>query len=56
MPIESRKGDKSPRAYVENLMVRLDVNKDNVISLNEFVDGCINDPTIKQFLLDPLFV
>ena len=52
---ENRKGDQSPKTHVESIMVRLDLNKDNVISLNEFVEGCVNDPSIKQFLLDPLF-
>ena len=55
IPVDKRIGEHSPKIHVESIMSRLDVNKDNVISLNEFVDGCVNDSTIKQFLLEPLF-
>lgn len=55
VPEEERYGDNLPKKRVENLMQRMDKNKDNVISLNEFVDGCVSDQSIKQFLIDPLF-
>jgi hypothetical protein len=36
-------------------MKKLDVNKKNSLTLSEFVDGCLNDQEVREFLVDSLF-
>ncbi len=36
-------------------MVELDLDKDKVLSFDEFVNGVTQNEAIRQFLLDPLF-
>jgi hypothetical protein len=36
-------------------MIKLDVNKKNTVTLNEFVDACLNDQELREFLVDSLY-
>ncbi len=36
-------------------MERIDSNKDNYLSLDEFIEGSLNDALVKKTLIDPLF-
>jgi hypothetical protein len=55
IPEANRKGENSPKARVDKLMVEMDLDKDKVLNFNEFVDGVTKNEAIKEFLLDPLF-
>jgi hypothetical protein len=55
VPPSERKENNSPKARVDIIMESLDVNKDNYLSLSEFIDGSINDESIRKILIDPLF-
>lgn len=55
VPKEEREGEKSPKARVASIMQKLDVNKDNYLSLDEFINGAITDEKIQKILIDPLF-
>ena len=50
-----RKGPNSPKARVDFIMESLDTNKDNYLSLSEFIDGSISDEYNRKILVDPLF-
>ena len=52
---EAERKEKSPKMIVELFMKKLDKNGDNVIQIEEFVDGCIADETICKILIDPMF-
>ena len=55
VPESERKGKGSPKARVETIMESLDANKDNYLSLDEFLNGAIGDERIRVLLVDPLF-
>jgi|688.fasta_scaffold1566715_1 hypothetical protein len=55
VPESERKGTGSPRVRVETIMESLDTNKDNYLSLEEFLAGSVNDERIRSLLVDPLF-
>lgn len=49
-----RRGSKSTDVYlskVVEIMRRLDTNRNGVLSKDEFVRGCMNDPEISELLL-----
>jgi Ca2+-binding EF-hand superfamily protein len=39
----------------ESIIKRLDKNGDNVLDINEFLEGCFNEANIKAILIDPMF-
>ena len=55
VPESERKGGNSPKERVQTIMEALDVNKDNYLSLSEFLDGSLNDKKIHALLVDPLY-
>jgi hypothetical protein len=55
VPDHLRKNDLSPKYRVEQIMKKVDKNKDKVLSPEEFIDGCLNDESVKKILVDPLF-
>ena len=42
-------------AKVDKMMKLLDKNGDNVLDINEFVDGCMSDELVRKVLIDPMF-
>lgn len=46
---------KKAEAHVDEIMKQLDKNGDNLLQLEEFVDGCLSDEFIRQILVDPMF-
>jgi hypothetical protein len=50
-----RKTEKTAKLIVEEIMLKLDKNKDNVLQIEEFLDGCLNDELVRQILIDPMF-
>ncbi len=55
VPAHLRKNDQSPKRRVEEIIKRADKNKDRVLNINEFVDGCLNDEFVRNVLVDPLY-
>lgn len=55
IPKESRVGENSPVNRVDTIMRRLDTNHDGHLSVDEFIDGCLSDDLMRQFLIKPLF-
>ncbi len=43
------------KAIVDSIMKRMDKNGDNVLQLDEFLDGCLEDETTRKILIDPMF-
>lgn len=39
------------KEQVEEIMSKLDKNQDNFLSKEEFIQGCLNDDFIKNFLI-----
>ncbi len=40
---------------IDNIIKRLDINNDNFLSIDEFIDGCLSDEMVKEVLINPLF-
>jgi hypothetical protein len=55
VPESEREGENAPAAHVDVLMKRLDVNNDNFLSLDEFVEGCMQNEGVRKFLVDSIF-
>ena len=55
IPVALRKGNNDPKKRVDEAMKKLDVNKKNSLTLTEFVEGCLNDQEMREFLVDSLF-
>jgi hypothetical protein len=50
-----RKDHKTAKTIVDEMMKKLDQNGDNVLQIDEFVDGCLEDETVRKILIDPMF-
>ena len=46
---ESKDWDSEEKA--KKIMQKLDTNRDNLLSRNEFVEGCLHDPSICEILI-----
>ena len=42
--------DDSPEKRTEEIFCKMDLNSDGVLSKEEFVQGCMNDPLLCQML------
>lgn len=40
----------TPQARTEKIFEKMDVNKDNVLTKDEFINGCLNDECLYQML------
>jgi neurocalcin delta len=47
---KSKKGANNPRRHVDQIFLRIDTNKDNYISKEEFLSGCRNDAQVRAIL------
>ena len=47
--------NKTAKIVVDQMMKKLDKNGDNVLQIDEFVNGCLEDETVRQILIDPMF-
>jgi len=43
------------KILIDKIVKKLDQNGDNVLQLDEFVEGCLDDETIRKLLVDPMF-
>lgn len=50
-----RKGDQSPKSRVDLIMKKIDKNGDNLLELDEFLAGCLDDELVRRILIDPMF-
>ncbi|CAF1021257.1 unnamed protein product [Rotaria magnacalcarata] len=48
--IKNRKGDQHPKKRAEEIIAKLDVSGDKKLSKEEFINGCKNDPVIRNLL------
>ena len=55
IPKNERTGSKSPKIIVDSMIERMDLNRNNVLELDEFIEGCLNNETIRKVLIDPMF-
>jgi hypothetical protein len=57
MDVHRRKASlkKKAEVHVDSIIKMLDKNGDNVIQLDEFLDGCLNDELVREILVDPMF-
>ena len=46
----NRKGDNDPKHRVEAIFKKLDRDNNGTLSEDEFVEGCLNDPVLMNFL------
>ena len=44
---KDRNGENSPAIRVKHIMKQFDKNNDNLLSIDEFINGCINDPSLR---------
>jgi neurocalcin delta len=47
---KNKKGANNPRLHVDQIFQRIDTDKDNYISKDEFLSGCKTDPQIRTIL------
>lgn len=52
---EAERREHSPKEIVESMIKKLDKNGDNVLQVDEFVSGCLEDKTVCALLIDPMF-
>ena len=52
---EIERKERPPKIIAEEFMKKLDTNGDNVIQIEEFVNGCIADIKICSILINPMF-
>ena len=55
VPENERKDKNSPKNIVDQMIKRLDKNGDNVLQIEELVQGCREDEKICAILIDPMF-
>ena len=55
IPEVARKKNNDPKKRVDDAMKKLDVNKKNEVTITEFVEACLNDQELREFLVDPLY-
>lgn len=46
-----RSRSNSPKERVRNILFKLDKDNDNCLSKDEFIEGCLNDPVIREILM-----
>ena len=47
---EHRKGENSPSERVKKIMNKLDKDRDGYLNEKEFVNGCLEDPVLRNLL------
>lgn len=50
-----RKNHKSVKAFIESIIKKYDKNENQVLELDEFLESCLQDETLRKILIDPLF-
>lgn len=55
VPEQERRDEQSPRYKVDEMMKKLDLNRNNVLEFDEFFQGCVNDSLVRKILIDPMF-
>ena len=55
VPENERKDKNSPKNIVDQMIKRLDKNGDNVLQIEELLQGCREDEKICAILIDPMF-
>lgn len=41
--------EEDAKSYTETIMISFDINGDKSLTRNEFIDGCLHDPTLAKF-------
>jgi len=55
IPESERTGANSPAARADEVMNVLDINHDQSISEEEFLDGCLKAENVRKAIIEPLF-
>lgn len=42
-----RNGENSPSVRVKHIMKQFDKNNDGILNIDEFISGCMNDPSLR---------
>ncbi len=49
--VSEKNNNLTPSYYITyNIMKKFDINRDGLLTINEFIDGCLDNEEIRKFL------